>query len=163
MKPFQFRLATLLKLREAVRDDRRARLAEAFQAAEVLEQRFDELQTQQTALRTQYAAANAPGNVAVEQLLDVQRYELIVASEQKVIAEQQQQLEKEIDQRREALRVADQDVRILEKLREKQQTSHRQQLEKEEAKTFDEIASRQAALARQELVCEAAIGSGGDA
>lgn len=162
MKPFQFRLATLLKLREATRDDRRARLAEAFQAAGVLEQRMEQLDEQRRQLRAQHALGTSPGSVAVERLLDVQRYEFVVAAEQQVIAKQQQQIEEEIEQRRQALRVADQDVRVLEKLKEKQQASHRRDLEKLEAKAFDEMASRQAALARQESVLEASAEEGGD-
>ncbi|MEX0867147.1 MAG: flagellar export protein FliJ [Pirellulales bacterium] len=163
MKPFEFRLTTLLKLREAVRDERRARLAEAFQAAEVLQRRLTELSAQRTALRSQYAAATSPGQVAVNQLLDVQRYELVVAGEQQLLTGQQQQIEEEIDKRRDALRLADQEVRILEKLREKQQRDHRVGAEKEEAKGFDEIASRAAAIRRIEGVAAFSESAGGEA
>ena len=43
MKPFRFRLATLLRLRVAARDRRRAHLAQAYEAEDVLQQRQGEL------------------------------------------------------------------------------------------------------------------------
>jgi len=41
MPKFQFRLATLLRLREATRDERRGRLAEAYRVDEVVEAQLE--------------------------------------------------------------------------------------------------------------------------
>ena len=43
MNPFKFRLQTLLRMRIADRDEKRAKLAEAYQAEQILQTRIDDL------------------------------------------------------------------------------------------------------------------------
>ena len=51
MAKFKFRLATLLRLREATRDQRRAELAEAYRADNVLREHLDRVGQELTWLR----------------------------------------------------------------------------------------------------------------
>jgi len=50
-------------------------------------------------------------------------------------------VDEEVERRREALTVADQAVRVLEKLRERKQEQHQLALLEQEAKVLDEVAT----------------------
>ena len=103
MTVFKFRLATLLRMREAVRDERRTALAEAYEADRILAERIEEMQQRHRALYDRRAEAAGPGAVKVDQLLDAGRYEFVLQAEQKTVASQRQQLSEEIEKRRTAL------------------------------------------------------------
>lgn len=140
MKRFQFRLATLLRLREALRDERRAQLADAFRVEEVLTAQRGELAAQLQEARRQQTSL--PGIVDVDRILAAQRHEAALMMEQNALDEQQAHVAAEIERRREALVAADQDVRVLEKLREAQFARWRGEEERQSIKMLDEVASR---------------------
>jgi flagellar export protein FliJ len=143
MKPFQFRLATLLKLREQARDERRSQLAEACRAAQTLADHRATVQAEADGLRAEYAGITQIAPINVDRLLDNHRYQRILAAQLANIDLQDRKLADEIERRRLALVAADRDVRILENLRETQRDRHRQAAESLENKRFDEIASMQ--------------------
>lgn len=140
MKPFEFRLQTLLKLRQGERDQRRSELAEAFHAFDILEHQEDDLRTQHEDAVVQKTKLQAVGQIAVDQIIDHQRFQLLVAAQIKQIGSQKQRIQEEIERRREALVEADRDVRALEKLKEKQFEKYTQAMARDEVKEFDEIA-----------------------
>jgi flagellar export protein FliJ len=142
MAQFQFRLTSVLRLRESIRDQRRSQLAEAYQAEAVLQQQRNQLLAEIQALRKQYQQAAAPGTLDADRLLDVQRYELVTKSQLQALDEQQQRLSVEIERRREALVAADRDVRVLEKLRETQRAHHQHEEHLREVKQWDELAGQ---------------------
>ena len=142
MAKFRFRLATLLRLREAARDDRRAQLAEAYRADEIIARQEQGLAAELIELEEQTRQAAAPGHLDVDRLLEVRRYDLIVRSQQQHVRQQRQAVQAEIERRREALVDADRRVRVLEKLRQKQSERHRQEETRQEIKQLDETASR---------------------
>lgn len=140
MARFQFRLATLLKLREAVRDERRAQLAEAQRLGDELQLRRDEIE--ELLREAQQSQTVAPGAVNVDRLLDATRYDVVLRVEQAQIEGQQAAVAAEIEKRRQALVAADRDVRSLELLRETQRQRHEADEETKARKELDEIASR---------------------
>ncbi|HZZ73861.1 MAG TPA: flagellar export protein FliJ [Pirellulales bacterium] len=142
MSAFRFRLATLLKMREAVRDQRRAALAEALHAIALLDEQLNRLRSDLGDQKQQLHAAARPGRVDVDRLLEAQRYEFVLLGEITRLSQQRQTVSTEAENRREALVVADREVKVLEKLREKQQLRQRAQDEREDIKRFDEIAGR---------------------
>lgn len=143
MAKFKFRLATLQRLRESTRDERRAALAEAYHAQQILAERVQEKQEELAALRASYSEAAAPGRIEVERLMNAQRFELMLRGELNIMEDQSQLLEQEIERRRQALVEADRQVRVLEKLHEKQLQRHRHDELCREMKELDEIAARQ--------------------
>jgi flagellar FliJ protein len=145
MSKFRFRLASLLRIREAARDEQRNRLAEALRAEEVLSQRLDELASELVDLHGQYRQAKQTRVLDVDRLIDVQRYELVLLTQEQVLRQQAEALAQEVDRRRQALMAADQEVRMLEKLRETQAARHRAGDERQEGKQMDEVAARVAA------------------
>jgi flagellar export protein FliJ len=93
-------------------------------------------------LKQQCRRSSLPGAVDVDRLIDAQRYELLILAQRHVLEQHEQTLAVEIERRREALVAADREVRILEKLREKQEQEHRRQQEREDVKVLDEVAGR---------------------
>jgi flagellar protein FliJ len=143
MSRFHFRLEPLLKLRESRRDECRAALAEAFRVDEVLRKQFDGLERDLAALREYCRTKSAPGGVDIDRLVEAQRYELVTRSQQRSIVQQRETVAAEIERRRQALVEADREVRVLEKLRERQAEQHRREEELREAKRLDEVATQQ--------------------
>jgi flagellar protein FliJ len=142
MRQFRFRLATLLRLREATRDERRSQLAEAYMAEQNLNERKAEVEAEAAELRRRYGQAAMVGALDVDQLLDSHRYEMVLAAQLKFIADQHAKLAVEIEKRRQALVAADREVRVLEKLRENLRERHRQEEQHAEMKQIDEVAGR---------------------
>jgi len=141
MPTFQFRLATLLRLREAARDERRNLLAEALRAEELVVRRIAELDGELAALRAQRLHAARPGEtVDVDSLNDTARYEMILKLERQSADQQRQVVAAEAEKRREALVAADREVRVLERLRETQLERHRQEEDRREFQRLDELA-----------------------
>ena len=142
MPKFSFRLQTLLKLRDTVRDERRGELAQAYRAEEILLRRRQEIDEELGRLSQESRAAAGPGPVDVDRLLDARRYELVLRSHDHVAQKQQEVLKAEIERRRQALVEANRDVRVLELLRQKQLDRHRQEEARQETKELDEAAAR---------------------
>ncbi|MEX0792818.1 MAG: flagellar export protein FliJ [Pirellulaceae bacterium] len=149
MAKFRFRLETLLRLRIAERDQRRAELTEVLAAEDRLRDQQAEIGEE---IQTTYEMGRADvqqGRIDIDRLTAAQRQ---VAHFTQLIAEKQQlmeQLQPHIRQRREALVEADHEVRILEKLKEKQTERHQQQLDVVDSKLMDEIAQQR--FARNEV------------
>jgi flagellar export protein FliJ len=142
MLPFRFRLATLLRLREADRDERRTQLADAQRAEDIVRARIDEIDGELGRLRGKAARLSRPGLINVDELMETERYELLLAAERQSAKHQQKLVAEEVERRRLALVAADREVRVLERLRETQQERHRQEAERQERKQLDETATR---------------------
>lgn len=142
MSAFRFRLATLLRVREAARDERRAELAEALRADAVLEEQLASIAADLQQLLADEICCASPGRVDIDHLLAAQRYEVLLRSEQNTLVGQRKLLSQEIAKRQAALIEADREVRVLEKLREVHQQRHREEGEKRDQATLDEIALR---------------------
>lgn len=142
MRKFHFRLATLLRLREAARDERRSQLAEAYLAEQKLNEHRAQIAAEADALRQRYGRAMSPGALDVDHLLDAHRFQLLLGAQLKGIDDQAAKLAAEIEKRRQALVAADREVRVLEKLKETRLQRHRQEEQLAEMKVLDEVAGR---------------------
>jgi flagellar protein FliJ len=142
MARFQFRLKTLLAVREASRDERRVELAEAQAEDRELKERRTilerELAHQQALLRS----GASPGRLDIDRLTTTHRYDMVLRRELHVLREQEQTLAAEIERRRETLVAADREVRVLEKLRARQHEQFAQEQLLVETKQLDEVAAR---------------------
>jgi flagellar protein FliJ len=140
MAPFHFRLATLLKLRETARDQRRSELAESQRADAELQERIEQLRGEQERLQAECRAAAGPGAVDLPRLVEGRQYAAVLRARQDELARQRAALAVEIRQRRQALVEADREVRVLEKLRENRRQMHQQEESRKEAKRLDDAA-----------------------
>ena len=137
---FQFRLQTLLRLREAARDERREQLAEVMRIDDALRKQLAELEGLQSEARALQRLV--VGRVDVDRLLEAQRYEAVVALEILHVERQRAAVAEEMNKRREALVEADREFRVLEKLREKRLQEHGTEALAQEMKVLDEAAGR---------------------
>ena len=140
MPRFQFRLSTLLRLRETWRDERRAQLAEAEQAEQLIVDRLAGIDRELADAARGALDAARPGTVNVDRLANSARYEMILKVERQSADQQRQAVAAEVEKRRAALVAADRDLRVLEKLRDAQQERHRDEETRHQAKLFDEMA-----------------------
>lgn len=145
MAKFKFRLATLLRLREADRDERRARLAEAYRAEEVIEAEQQRIANELVETEMRGRRVASPGSLNVDQLTEVRRFELVLRAQREHVAKQRQTLEAEVEQRRLALVDANRQVRVLEELRQKQLKRHHQEENRQEIKQMDEAGGLRSA------------------
>jgi flagellar protein FliJ len=136
-----FRLQTLLRLRIAERDERRADLAKALRAEAVLEEQRERLTGEQRELLGRQRALQSPGAANVDALLATHRYTGVLAVQAHQLAGQIVQVQAETERRRLALVEADRQVRVLEKLRERQAAAAKLQGERQAAKQYDELAT----------------------
>lgn len=142
MARFRYRLATLLRLKESARDEKRAQLAEAYRAAEILVERLREVDDELAVTRAQAQQFAQTGVIDIDYLLNSHRYERVLGAQRKMIEQQQQQIAAEVERRRLALVEADRQVRVLEKLREKKLHEHLQREDRRDLKLMDELAAR---------------------
>jgi flagellar export protein FliJ len=142
MPQFSFPFQTLLRLREGERQQRRLELAQACEAERLLQQHIDAAQAELASAEAGTRRASAPGEVHVDRLLELRRYTLSVQTMCRGLSQKQLQLRDEIERRRAALTEADRSVRVLEKLREKQEFEFQAQQRKQEQNIWDEIGAR---------------------
>lgn len=142
MARFRFRLAALMKVRQAERRRRREELALAQHAEAMLTEHMEQLDREQAALRQRCRQTTAPGTVDVEDLLAAHRYALVLKSRSKQLALKRQELQQEIARRRQALVEADREVKVLENLRQRQWDQYQLEQQRLESKQLDEIAQQ---------------------
>ena len=142
MAKFKFRLATLLRLRESARDERRALLAQAYRAEDLILQERQRLEAERAALESRIRDAAGPGEIEVDRLIEAQRFELVLRTQKEQLAGQLEQVKAEIERRRQALVEANREVQVLENLREKQHQRWRDEENRREVKRLDEVGQR---------------------
>lgn len=141
MAKFKFRLQTLLRIREQERDERQSELAEAQQADQILVERQEEVAAQITVLGEENRRCMV-GTIDVDRILGNRRHEALLLGHQREIAEQRRIVGEEIQKRQERLVEANREVKVLEKLREKQEERFREEERLDDIKQMDEIAGR---------------------
>ena len=144
MATFKFRLATLLRLRESARDERRTQLAQAFRADELLEDKNRILEEHLADMRRRTRQAASPGEIDVDRLLEARRFETVLLAQKEHVRNQQEMVRIEIERRRQALVAANREVRILENLRARQYGRHQAEENRQETKQLDEAAQLRA-------------------
>ncbi len=142
MSKFKFRLATLLRLRESARDQRRSQLAEAYRAEEAILDQSRRVGDELAGLMRVCREVSGPGELNLDRLLCARRYEVTLRAEQRDLKDKVDAVRAEIDRRREALVAANRAVRVLELLRDRQIEQHREKERIREIKELDEVAGR---------------------
>jgi flagellar protein FliJ len=146
MADFKFRLATLLRIREAARDERRMDLADSRRTEESLQQQLERLHAERERVTEAARELVGPGAVAVNRWADAHRYQQMLESRRCQLSAQLAELAAEIDRRREVLLEADRDVRTLERIRETQRLRHHQETHRQENRRLDEAVQLRVAV-----------------
>lgn len=142
MAKYRFRLETLRKLRGMHRDEMRRKLAEAMQAAAVLNEQQAAVAEEIAALQNSQRSEIAEVATDVNRLLEAHRYVAVLRGQLATLKSQAELLAEEIERRRERVVEADRQVRALDKLDERKAREHRLEVARAEMKEFDEIALR---------------------
>lgn len=142
MSKFKFRLATLLRLRESARDQRRSQLAEAHQAEEAILAQRRQVNDTITELMDECREVAGPGELDLDRLLTARRYEVTLRAEHHDLTKKHEAIRVEVDRRRQALVEANRSVRVLELLRDRQMEQHREEERLRQIKELDEVAGR---------------------
>jgi len=144
LKKYRFRLATLRKLREVRRDELRSKLAEAYRAVQLLEDQIATVQDEIIQMQAAQRSAADGTKTDINGLMEAGRYQSVLRMQQTTMQDQIKLLATEVERRRQAVVEADGQVRILDKLEERQKAEHRQEFLRTEVKELDEIGSRRA-------------------
>lgn len=142
MTKYRFRLETVRRLRAAQRDELRRKLADAHQAAAMLEEQQHAVSAEIAALQEFQRGAIGDGTTEVNRLLEAHRYQAVLRAQLATLQSQAEVLTEEIERRRERVVEADRQVRVLDKLDQRKQREHRLESHRAEVKELDEIASR---------------------
>ena len=142
MGSFEFRLQSVLRVREAERDEKRSQLAEAYHVEQVLKGQASQLSDELADVQQEIRNRSKPGQIDVDHLLASHRHAIAVRAQQAQLAAQMEQVQTEIQRRRTLLVEADKQVRVLEKLRQRRLQQHRQGQQQAEIKTLDEISAQ---------------------
>jgi flagellar FliJ protein len=136
----RFRLAALLRLRLAERDQRRLDLAKALRAVQILQQQQAEVVQEEAQWLAQVRSLLAPGPTDLDAVLAMYRYAAVLRGRLQQLASQLAEVQREAQRRRMALVEADRQVRVLEKLAQRQAQAERYQALRREAQRLDEAA-----------------------
>lgn len=150
MSDFKFRLATLLRLREATRDERRQSFAAAERAEDLFQQQADQLAAEWDRVLTITRDAVGRGAIDVGRLIETHRYQKTLEARRTRVGKQLADAKAEVEVRREALIEADRDVRMLEKLRDAQKMRHHQESHRLDMKRIDEATQLRAAFGNKQ-------------
>jgi flagellar protein FliJ len=140
MANFRFRLETLLKVRRDQRDVQRQQYAKALEAQKILADQITQIDQDIKDTHSIMRTNAAPGAIDVDRLLRIHRYELLLQAQRQQLEQQAERVAQEVERRRQALIHADREVRLLEKLREKQLEAFQREHDRREQKLLDEIA-----------------------
>jgi flagellar protein FliJ len=130
----------LLRLREATRDGRRLELAEACRVDDELLDQQNRLRLELRRLLEECREAALPGEINVNRLAELHGYFASLRMREDDLRNRRRESAEEIERRRQALVEADQNVQVLEKLREHRLDRHRADEQREESKHLDEMA-----------------------
>lgn len=137
----RFRLAALLRLRLAERDQRRLELAKALRAVQILQEQQAEADQEQAQWLAQVRTLLAPGPADLDAVLARYRYAAVLHARRQQVAAQLAEVENEAQRRRAALLEADRQVRLLEKLAARWAQAERRQSLRREGQRLDEAAA----------------------
>ena len=148
MAKFTFPLATLLKLREQTRDEKREDLAEAYRDEEIIAEEERRLEGELSELTRKSRRASAPGRLDLARLRELGRSEALLRARRQNTTKRHRAARAEIEARLATLVEANRGVRVLETLRRRQLDCHRTEENRRDTREMDETAARSAAKGR---------------
>jgi flagellar protein FliJ len=119
MSQFKFRLDSVQRLRERLRDEAADSLQQARLAIQKLTEQLETLQTEFTR-QAQLQSQASSGIINTQRVLESQRYQAHLLSEIATVRNNIALVEQECERRKQQLIKREQDVRAMEKLRESQ-------------------------------------------
>ena len=140
MSPYRFKLEPLRRVRQSHRDELRGQLADAYRAADLIGTQREAVRLELDELRKLQRLATSSQAMNVARVLETQRYEMVLQGQDAALAEKAKLVQQELERRRQLVAEAEREVKTLDKLELKQQTAHRLDASRRQAKEMDETA-----------------------
>ena len=138
---FKFRLEPLITIRDNELKERQEKLSEAYSALRILEEALQNVERQiADGIADARNLMQAGQTINVEHLLAFRRQEEFLRANQEDIMQKMQAVDEEIERRRLAVVVANKELKIIEKLKEKRHEKYLEEENTAETKFLDEIA-----------------------
>jgi len=142
MKPFKFRFAKIEDWKETVRDEKRSLLAEAVRLEMDLLDQISAAEGEVGHCLNQYREICSSGDVDIDNMLNWRRHEHQLRVGVKQLQQQLVLVQRELERRRETLKAADQEVKVFQKLHERDFEKDRIIQKRREQALLDEFAQR---------------------
>jgi flagellar protein FliJ len=139
-KKFKYRFAPMLKVKEHREKERQKELAEAINRVGDQKARLQEIDGNRVGTMERQRD-RLVGSISVAEALICSRYLMRLKRDRIAGSELLHGLERQAEGRRRALVEAARERKIYDMLKDKQQLRHRQQIEKDEQKVLDEVAT----------------------
>ena len=146
--PFDFRFTALLELRRQERDEVGIAVGQANASIKKVNVQIDEKELEWTSLRDG-SEANRRGNLSVDALLSLGRYDLQLQADIQTLKSTLSELITEMERRRGKLVEAEAELKRYEKLRERAELEFRALESKRELAEADEVTTRRYIIQRQ--------------
>jgi flagellar FliJ protein len=138
---FIFRLDPLITIRDNVLKERQSELAKAYEARKILEKEIQGVERQlEEGITIVRSLIQEGQTVNVESLLGFRRQEMFLRAQQSDLTQKLQMVDEEIIRCRTAVIVANKELKIVEKLKEKRFEKYLEDENRAETKFMDEIA-----------------------
>ena len=112
------------------------------QAETILKTQQDDGQREVNKLLLELAKAQTSGEISVDWVMELRRYEVVLKTQLAQVMEQMEQIGGEVERRRDLLASADQEVRVLERLEAKQKNEWLKREQRLEQFENDEAAGQ---------------------
>ena len=140
----KFRLATLLKIRERERDQAGQAVSDALIAIAKMDDAKRDIDEQNRAM-DELRKQSSNGLISLGQILDAQRYQLVLAAQAAHIAQDRSLLVQELERRQAKLLKCQQSVKSLQKLRDNRFAAEDELALKKEHERLDEWSNTRVA------------------
>lgn len=154
MPPFRFRFDSLQVLRGRERDEAGAQVGKALEAIQRINEQIQEIDSQRQMIRAATHQTLQQASVSVDQMLHQGRYDVQLHADEISLRQTLQQLNQELEKRREKLVHAEAEVKRLERLRETQLAEHRSLEAKQEQAEADDLTSARVLLRRRAMAAQ---------
>jgi flagellar export protein FliJ len=141
-----FRLESVLKLRCRERDQAAKEVADAAAAIALLDAKLTDIETEQRHMELM-RRRSSEGTVVLNQILDAERYQLVLAAQYSHIAKDRSLLVQELERRRAKLVTRQQAVKVLEKLEQNHRERNAEEQMKRQQMLLDEWSQTQTSIA----------------
>lgn len=138
---FEFRLKSVLKLREAAQQERQQELAQIIQVENLLKDQHEQLVQQLEEIEAELRSAQQQA-INVDSLIALRRNINDARGAIRQVEAQQGEIAQELERRQVKLALANQEVQVMEKLEQKQREEHQQRLQAQEQMQLDEFRRR---------------------
>lgn len=145
---FQFRFDAILQLRRRQRDEAGAEVGKAIEALQRVLQQISEIEDRRGSLRQGDESVRV-GDLSVDGLLASGRYDMQLQVEAESLLQTHQQLNEELQRRRQRLNMAEAELKKFERLKEKDHATHDDELRRREQVELDEASTRRFISQRQ--------------